>query len=264
MTDPPLLYRDGCFYDAVMRDDLGDVAFIRDLVLRRPGPALELACGTGRLTIPWAQAGCDATGIDSAPALLDRARQKAAAAGVRVRFVEGDMRRFDLRMRFATIVLAGDSVGHLHDDRALAACLECVRNHLAPGGAFVLDAPIPEERLLRADDAVRRPWAAFEHPTSGRRGEFGFRSRYDAATGVLTLATDVAYDGGRIVAAGVLSLRLWREDELRAGLRAAGLEPVECFGNYHGAPPNARSPRSLLVCCCAEDARRRRLDNTVD
>ncbi|GMU80925.1 MAG: methyltransferase [Planctomycetota bacterium] len=247
-VEPPSLYRDAELYDAVMRDDLGDVAFIRDLVLRSPGPALELACGTGRLIIPWALAGRDAVGVDSAPALLARAREKAALAGVAVRFVEADIRRFELATRFGAIVLAGDALGHIHSAEDLSACLECAQAHLAPGGSFILDTPIPELHLLEADPETRHLWGSF--PSRGVRpgGVLLFRAQFNAVTSLLTLRMEILHDGGARADAGTLSLRMWRVTEMLQALSSARWQPVAHYGNYHGAAPSRRSPRCLLVC----------------
>ena len=58
---------------------------------------LELACGTGRVTVPIAQAGVPIVGVDSSVRMLVRAREKAARLGdLPVRWVDADMREFDL------------------------------------------------------------------------------------------------------------------------------------------------------------------------
>ena len=82
-----------------MAGDFGKIALFsaagaRDFVLGlhlKPGmKVLDIACGTGNLSIPAAQAGADVTGVDIALNLLEQARARAAAEGVTVRFVEGD------------------------------------------------------------------------------------------------------------------------------------------------------------------------------
>ena len=46
---------------------------------------LELACGTGRLTLPLLRSGADVTGGDLSQAMLDTARQQASMEGWRRR-----------------------------------------------------------------------------------------------------------------------------------------------------------------------------------
>ena len=51
---------------------------------------LDVACGSGNAAIAAARCGCDVTGIDYVPALLERGRSRADAEGVTIEFLEGD------------------------------------------------------------------------------------------------------------------------------------------------------------------------------
>jgi SAM-dependent methyltransferase len=57
----------------------------------RPCPAVEFGCGTGTNAVWLAQQGFDVTAVDLSPQAIDRARQRAADAGVRVRFLVADV-----------------------------------------------------------------------------------------------------------------------------------------------------------------------------
>jgi SAM-dependent methyltransferase len=103
----------------------------------RRGRAIDLGCGTGANAIFLAAHGFDVTGVDFAPAALDKARGRAAAAGVGVRFIEGDLTalppdlgRFDLLLDYGTL-----------DDlppRKRASYVENVVPLAAPGAQFLL------------------------------------------------------------------------------------------------------------------------------
>lgn len=97
--------------------------FYLEEVQRSSGPVLELACGSGRLTIPVARLGLHVTGVDLSMPMLEAARAKAAAAGVRVEFIRGDMRSFDLPQRYAAILIAGNSLVHLLGVEDLKQCV---------------------------------------------------------------------------------------------------------------------------------------------
>ena len=79
-------------YAAVARDLVPEVADVAVAAAEpRPGQQLlDVATGSGNAAIPAAQAGAEVTGLDLAPTLLDVARERAAAAGVEVEWVEGD------------------------------------------------------------------------------------------------------------------------------------------------------------------------------
>ena len=71
------------------------ISQVGELVVERAGvgagmDVLDVACGTGNAALPAARAGAKVTGLDLAPKLLNAGREKAAAAGVEVEFVEGD------------------------------------------------------------------------------------------------------------------------------------------------------------------------------
>ena len=51
---------------------------------------LDVGCGTGFLSLLFAEMGCAVTGIDMAPDMLALARSKAEAAGLAIAFLDGD------------------------------------------------------------------------------------------------------------------------------------------------------------------------------
>src|SRR2546427_2482426 len=74
-----------------------DVPFYVELAREAEGPVVELAVGNGRVAIPVAlETGRKVIGIDSSPAMLAQAREKAEAAGVDLELREGDMRDLEL------------------------------------------------------------------------------------------------------------------------------------------------------------------------
>jgi SAM-dependent methyltransferase len=108
------IYRDGAHYDRMW--GRGYVDFWLSQARAGDGPVLELGCGTGKLAIPLAEAGFSVTGLDNSPALL----AFAAGRSDKVRWVEGDMRRFALDERYALKDRAeyasphGPATSHLH------------------------------------------------------------------------------------------------------------------------------------------------------
>ena len=64
--------------------------FIERLGLAAGLHVLDVACGTGNLTIPLARRGCVATGVDIATNLLKQGRDRANNEGLDVSFDEGD------------------------------------------------------------------------------------------------------------------------------------------------------------------------------
>src|ERR687894_2778546 len=68
----------------------GAAAFIERLALAPGTRVLDVACGTGNLSLPAARAGAAVTGIDIAPNLIETARRRALSEGLKIDFDEGD------------------------------------------------------------------------------------------------------------------------------------------------------------------------------
>jgi ubiquinone/menaquinone biosynthesis C-methylase UbiE len=100
-----------------------------------PAAVADLGCGTGSLTVLLAAAGYAVTGLDSAPAMIKAARAKAAAAGVRARFVTSDAAAPLLPPASFNVVLCRHVLWAMPDvDMALAAWIRLLR----PGGTLML------------------------------------------------------------------------------------------------------------------------------
>ena len=129
-----------------------DVEFYVDCARKANGTTLELACGTGRILIPTAAAGCEIVGLDASANMLARCREKLQRQPTevqqRARLVQGDMTDFTLGESFALITIPFRGFQHLLRTEEHLKCLDCVRRHLAPAGRLVFDAFQPNPRYL--------------------------------------------------------------------------------------------------------------------
>jgi 2-polyprenyl-3-methyl-5-hydroxy-6-metoxy-1,4-benzoquinol methylase len=104
-----------------------------------PGITLDLACGTGSLTLALAKRGLDVYGADNSPAMLSVAQQKAAGAGLDLLFLCQDMRDLDLYGTVDTVVCALDSINHLTGENDVRRAFDRVSLFLNSGGYFIFD-----------------------------------------------------------------------------------------------------------------------------
>ncbi|MBR2342975.1 MAG: class I SAM-dependent methyltransferase [Clostridia bacterium] len=113
----------------------------REYRMGRPELVLDLASGTGRMTIELARRGYDMTGIDISPEMLERARRSAERAGLgdKILWLCQDMTDFELYGTVDVAVSCLDSINHLTEPRELRACLSLVHNYLIPNGLFIFD-----------------------------------------------------------------------------------------------------------------------------
>jgi hypothetical protein len=132
---------------------LGEVAVIVDFLssLTKAGPALELGVGTGRIALPLQAAGVRIHGIDASTAMVERLRAKPGGGGIDVTI--GDFRDFSLPTRFPLVYVVFNTFFGLlsQDDQVMS--FRAVAGHLTPGGAFVMEAFVPD--LARFDRGQR-------------------------------------------------------------------------------------------------------------
>jgi len=108
----------------------------------RPGEhVLDVACGTGNAAIPAAQAGAHVVGLDLAPELFGRGRERAEAAGVDVEWVEGDAEALPFADDAFDVVLS--TFGCMFAPRHEVTAHELARV-LRPGGRLGLASWTPE------------------------------------------------------------------------------------------------------------------------
>jgi 2-polyprenyl-3-methyl-5-hydroxy-6-metoxy-1,4-benzoquinol methylase len=116
-----------------------EVERIVELLALEPGAEiLDCPCGHGRISNPLAERGFQVTGLDATELFLDRAREDAAARGVEVEYVHGDMRELPWRERFDGLLNWFTSFGYFSDEENKAV-LRGFHDALKPGGRLVLE-----------------------------------------------------------------------------------------------------------------------------
>jgi len=248
IADGSEIYGDALQYDAFNDPASGDADYYLAEARRARGPVLELACGTGRLTIPFKKAGVDITGLDSAAPMLAQARAKAAAAGAQVRFVPGDARKFSLGRKFKLIFMAFNSVQHLGGRRDMEGLFASVRRHLAPGGRFIFDAFSPDPRYLTRDPEELLPVAYYDDPSGP--GKILVNERYSYDKVAQTSRIDWYYrrekDGKTVKKR--LNLRCFFPEELLALAHYNGFRVAARYGGFRREAFDGNSSRQVLVC----------------
>lgn len=102
---------------------------------------LDLACGTGSMTIELAKRGYDMIGVDLSVEMLNVARARAYDENVnsKVLWLCQDMTEFELYGTVDLIVSCLDSINHLTSVYDLKKCFSLVKNYLNPEGVFIFD-----------------------------------------------------------------------------------------------------------------------------
>jgi SAM-dependent methyltransferase len=219
---------------AAAREQVDQVIALADFHGRT---VLDLCCGPGRHSVEFAQRGLAVTGVDSTPFLLDRARERAAAAGSTVEWVRQDMREFRRPAAFDLACSLFTSFGYFADEEEDVLVLRNIHESLKAGAVLVMDV-IGKERLSRVflhakctdypDGAlllqrpqVRNDWTRIYNEWTllkdGRARTFRFEH--------------TIYSGR----------------ELKERLLAGGFAEVRLFGDFQGAPYGLDAARLVAV-----------------
>jgi SAM-dependent methyltransferase len=251
------------FYDLDLRilaeDNLrpgriDDVPFYLARAAQCAGAVLEMACGTGRVTIPLAAAGHEVWGFDLSAAMLQECHAKLASLPVevqqRIHLMQADMCAFAFTRHFALIVAPGVSFQALITPAQQRACLACVRAHLAPGGQFILHL-----RHLRSVQASWvRPetlnWETRDPQTGHRIRCLDAVPRVDVAHQLFAYERIFAVqrpDGAETRFKEAYVFRAFTVEDVRQLVTAAGLTIREEMGNFDGCVIGT-GPELLFVC----------------
>jgi SAM-dependent methyltransferase len=230
-----------------------DVPFYAALAADAGGPVLELACGTGRVLAPCAEAAGGGAGVDASPAMLALARDRLRAAGLegRVSLHQADMREVRLDRRFPLVTVPFRSLFLLADDRDWLATLATVRAHLAPGGRFAANVFVPDPEALAARSDHHGFAGELTHPATGERVALWEHISVDAVGQVLTRrrVTEVLDPDGLVLERRHRLLEVhyrWPGEVLRL-LEAAGFEVAQLFGGFDGRPFGADAEELIWV-----------------
>lgn len=242
-------YADARLYDLLFPGSAEAVDFYRGQADRQRGSVLELGCGTGQKLVPIASDGHPCTGLELSPDMLAEARRKAHGTGVEVQWVQGDMRDFDLDRTFDLVIVAANSLLHLHAAEDLVSCFRSVRRHLAPGARLVFDVFNPSVHLLAQADGVRRRRDAlsFVDPDRGVV-HVEVAETYDAAAQVTRGWWYFSTESEADFAESPLEVRSIFPRELPLLLALGGLRLVERLGDWSRAPFTADAALQLCIC----------------
>lgn len=232
------------YLDLYAHRDEDEAAVQADFVERylgppeEPGKVLDLACGAGRHTAALRERGYHVAGMDLSLTLL--------AHPPRVPSVAGDMcalpfkeEAFDWVLNFFT------SFGYFERERQNFRVLEEIVRVLTPKGRFLID-------FLNRDRVLANLKEREDQEIGGRRVEI--HRWFDTSTQRINKRIRLLETGSAAGAVGnsgastyLESVRAYTREEVTIGLRWAGLEVDQLFGNFHGESFHNDSERLIIV-----------------
>jgi SAM-dependent methyltransferase len=213
-------------------------------------PALDAACGTGRLLVPYLRAGLDVDGSDISPDMLGHVRARCEREGLpQPNLYAQAMHELDLPRRYRTIIVCGGfGLGgrREHDVEGLRRLYE----HLEPGGTFVVDNEVPYATSRwtywqrKEREELPCPWRdGGERRTLSDGDELELRSRVVEVDPLAQRETleirALLWRRDEIVAEeqNTLAMTLYFTHETVLMLEAAGFKDVELRAGHEDRPP---------------------------
>jgi SAM-dependent methyltransferase len=217
-----------------------EVAFAQQVLELKPGARiLDLCCGQGRHSVPFARCGLEVTALDLNPAYLDRVQELAQASNVTLRIIEADMRQIPFQDQFDAIVNMYSSFGYLESEAGDLDVLKSAANAARPGGRLLLDM-------------LNREWAVANYIQndwhSGSDGTLYVERRdLDLATSRMHVKfTIIGPHGGRRESIGH-HIRLYTLTETTRLLGQVGFKVTGIFGGFDAEPYTIGTRRMIVL-----------------
>jgi SAM-dependent methyltransferase len=223
------------YRDVQRGDERAAVAFLEQLA--GPGPALELAIGTGRIALPLAARGIRVDGVDISPAMVDQLRARPGGAQLAVTI--GDFADVPVPGTYRLIFVVWNTLFNLLTQEDQVRCFENVAAHLTDDGSFVVEAFVPAFLYrLRHNQYVEAEAIAVDEVQLDVL-------RHDAATQMLE-ESHVSLSQGGVRLQPVVQRYAW-PSELDLMARIAGLRLQGRWGGWDRAPFNSSSSAHVSV-----------------
>lgn len=241
------------YYDLMMQDRGTFVAYYASLIDPRDESILDIACGTGAITIELARqlrSIAEAkrpvvSGLDISAGMLEVARK----LDPEIHWLQGDMR--NLPEQCSSVNLATccyNSLQHL-DAKGLGKALRSIRKVLADNGRLAFDIynpNLPYLRISRTDTLAREIT-----DSDGTQLEIREDADFDDSSGVLKLSWRLMRTGvAGLPPLAQTSYEMWQHspETVKAALAASGFEVIHCYGDLNRSPWCSSAKKQVVVC----------------
>lgn len=221
----------------------------------KPTLLLDLACGTGSMTLSLAARGYDMIGVDGSMDMLSVAYERAAELEVpSPLFLLQDMRAFELYGTVGAVTCCLDSINYLLSEEDVKSCFACVHNYLDPDGLFLFDVNSPYKfKHVYGDNAYVLEDEWVDEDGVERAAYCGWQNHFDEQTGICEFDLSVFEqnaDGSYDRADEQQKERCYDEATLRTLLERTGFELLGIFSGYDREIVTDESERWYFVARC--------------
>ncbi len=207
----------------------------------KPGLALDLACGTGSLTLELYRRGIDIYGVDASVEMLSEARAKCAGAGADILFLCQKMQSLDLYGTVDTVFCTLDSLNHLPGGEQVQKAFSRVSFFMDPGGWFIFDmnTPYKHEKVLANNTFVYDTETVY----------CVWQNRCSVPSSKVDVHLDFFEKEGKLYRRSFEHFAEWAypAEEVLDMLEKAGFGSVRIFDEMSFQPPRAKSQRLVFA-----------------
>jgi len=242
-------YEDPTRYDQEFGSYRDDIPMLVKWAQKSGGPVVELACGTGRVTIPIAECALPIVGVDLNEKMLQKAREKTRGRDLPVKWVKQDCSRLHLDLKSPFIFMTGNAFQHFLTNESQDQLLKSVYEHLSDYGTFIFNTRFPSRKeLLQPEE--ESPWFSYADPR-GSRVSVSTICRYDPLTQLQHYTVIRRWEkasGEQIEKRTRIMLRYTYPQEMERLLTGSGFDILETYGSWDGSPLTGRSSAMIYVC----------------
>lgn len=236
------------FYDALTANVSYDtVSQVLSSLLTRYGKSrgllLDLACGTGSVSVRLAKKGYEVIGVDLSPEMLSEAQNKAYSAGQNILFLCQDMTALDLYGTVDAAVCTLDGLCHLPNEESVFAALQKVSLFMNPGGVFLFDVnSVYKHRAVLGNNT-------FVYDTDDVYCVWQNTLLSDGVTVQMDLDffEPISDAGDYVRQSERFTERAYPRETLEAMLKKAGFTVLDVFDGYSEKPAHDTSERLLFA-----------------
>ncbi|WP_335869293.1 class I SAM-dependent DNA methyltransferase [Bacillus sp. 2205SS5-2] len=210
----------------------------------KPHKVLDLACGTGEMSLRYVREGWSVTGVDLSEEMLMFAQEKAMNQGASIALFQQDMSQLEGLGHFDLITIFCDSLNYLTDEEQIRSTFQRVHDHLGENGLFMFDVHTPYkmntvflgQTYTLKDDDVSYIWDCLpgEWPLSVEHDLtfFAFNEEHD---------TYDRFDELHIQ-------RTFQSSQYKLWLEEAELEILSVSYDFFQTQPTGKAERTFFVC----------------
>jgi cyclopropane fatty-acyl-phospholipid synthase-like methyltransferase len=207
---------------------------INNVELKPHDDILDLACGTGRHSILFAEKGYNVTAVDLSKNLLSIAQKTADQSHVKVNFIRSDLRQFSICTRFELVINLFTSFGYFEEDKENFKIINTAYNQLNNSGYFVLD--FFNRRFIEKNLVAESVNNYSDKAVIQKRHIEGNR-----------VNKHIIIEKNNIRKEYYESVRMFRKEELLNAISCAGFRIIKYFGDSDGNQFDLENSSRIII-----------------